>query len=81
MCSIATLVHSVVMTGIPLNGQQTTLVTSLMRGGGATVAKSDLVNLQLEINPIDRPGMDVVVKAALRPVQITYDFVSIFHEL
>lgn len=63
-----------VMTGIPLNGNQTTLVTSLV--GGAKEAQQDLVNLQLEISPIERPEMDVTVKAALRPIQITYDFVS-----
>lgn len=61
------------MTGIPLNGRQTTLVTSLV--GGAKVPQSDLVNLQLDISPIERPEMDVVVKANLMPVQIIYDFV------
>lgn len=63
------------MTGIPLNGRQTTLVTSLV--GGAKVPQLDLVKLQLDISPIDRPEMDVVVKAALMPIQITYDFVSV----
>lgn len=72
--SISTSVRSMVMTGIPLNRKQTTLVTSLV--GGAKKAGSDLVNLQIEISPIERPEMDVTVKAALRPLQIIYDFVS-----
>ena len=71
--SVATSVHSVEMTGIPLNGRQTTLVTSLM--GGANKPQPQLVNLQLEISPIDRPDLDVTVKAALSPIKITYDFV------
>ena len=64
-----------VMSGIPLDGHPTTLVTSLV-GGAAADAKADLVNLQLEVSPIERPDMDITVKAALRPIQITYDFVS-----
>ncbi len=63
-----------VMSGIPLDGQPTTLVTSLV--GGAKDARGDLVNLQLEVHPIERPEMDITVKAALRPIKITYDFVS-----
>lgn len=70
---MATSVQSVVMMGIPLNGRETTLVTSLM--GGAKKPQPQLVNLQLEISPIDRPDLDVTVKAALSPIKITYDFV------
>ena len=65
-----------IMSGISPEGgtgQKPTLVTSLV--GGAKEAREDLVNLQLEISPIERPDMDVTVKAALRPIQITYDFV------
>lgn len=61
------------MTGVPLNGRPTTLITSLV--GGAKKPQPQLVNLQLEISPIDRPDLDVTVKAALSPIQITYDFV------
>ena len=62
-----------VMEGLPHSGRTTTLVTSLV--GGASNATSQLVDLKLDVNPIDRPEMDITVKAALRPIQITYDFV------
>ncbi len=74
--SIATSVHSMEMEGIPLDGQKTTLVTSKV-GRAGKGPQADLVTLQLEVNPIERSDMDITVKAALRPIQIAYDFVSL----
>ncbi len=69
-----------VMEGVPHDGQPTTLVTSLV--GGVSESATHLVDLQLDVNPIDRPEMDIIVKAALRPIQITYDFVRLLsHDL
>lgn len=69
-----------VMEGVPHDGQPTTLVTSLV--GGVSESATHLVDLQLDVNPIDRPEMDITVKAALRPIQITYDFVRLLsHDL
>ena len=36
-----------------------------------------LVDVQLEMHPLNKPWMDVAVKAALQPMQITYDFVRV----
>ena len=40
-----------------------------------------LVDFQLEMHPLNKPWMDASVKAALQPMQITYDFVCIFFSL
>ena len=80
LSSICVAVGSMVMEGLPHSGRTTTLVTSLV--GGASDATSQLVDLKLDINPIDRPEMDVTVKAALfRPIQIIYDFVRLVADL
>ena len=68
-------VGSTVMQGVPHEGRTTTLVTSLV--GGASHSTEQLVNLQLDVNPIHRPDMDITVTAALQPLQITYDFVRL----
>ncbi len=60
------------MEGVPHDGQPTTLVTSLV--GGASESATHLVDFQLDVNPIDRPEMDITVKAALRSIQITNDY-------
>jgi len=73
--SVGLEVGSVVMEGVPHDYRTTTLLTSLV--GGASEANSHLVDLKLDLNPPDRPEMDVTVKAALRPIQITYDFVRL----
>ena len=73
--SMTAAVGSVVMEGMPHNNRTTTLVTSLV--GGASEVASHLVDLKLDLNPLDRPEMDITVKAALRPIQITYDFVRL----
>ena len=62
---------SMVMNGVPNAGHSTTMITSELGSG----VDSTLVNLALEINPLDRPEMDVTVKAVLKPLQITYDCV------
>ena len=61
------------MTGIP-HGPEPTIILSSHTGNGDT--EGPLVNFQLEMNPIDR-DLDVVVKAALRPIQLTYDEVNV----
>ncbi len=62
------------MEGVPNGNNRTTMITSKL---GSKDADATLVNLALEINPLERPEMDVTVKAVLKPLQITYDFVSI----
>ena len=74
-CSVDASVGSLSMSGVPgTDNSPTTLVTSNVEVG--VVKDAPLVEFQLEMNPLLRPELDVMVKAALRPIQITYDFVS-----
>lgn len=61
------------MLGIPHNGEQTVMVTSVSQDKQET---EPLVDFQLELNPLDREGMDVVVKTSVKPLRIVYDEVS-----
>lgn len=67
------------MSGIAKGNQATTIITSNI--GGNLDSEDHLVDLQLELNPLERPEMDVVIRTVLRPLQITYDFVSFFYSL
>ena len=62
------------MYGVPRGAQPTTLLSSHV---GATSDPTPLVIFQLELNPPER-DVDIAVKASLRPLQLTYDFVSLF---
>lgn len=74
--SVSASVGSMDMTGVPHGSCPTSLLSSKV--GGATTAAVDapLLKFGLELNPLDRPEMDVVVRADLRPIKITYDAVS-----
>ena len=61
------------MTGVPKPDHQTVMLSSDIPGVGKK--STPLVDFQLEIHPLSKPWMDVSVKAALQPMQITYDFV------
>ncbi len=61
------------MEGVPNGNNRTTMITSKLVSKDTDAT---LVNLALEINPLDRPEMDITVNAVLKPLQITYDFVS-----
>jgi hypothetical protein len=72
--SVATSVGSLSMTGIPNpGGRQTMMLSSNVPNVGKEA--KPLVDFQLEMHPLNKPWMDVSVKAALQPMQITYDFV------
>ena len=73
LCSVAASVGGIEMTGISHGPEPTILVTSKV---GGPVEATPLVEFKLEVNPLERPEMDMTVKAALKPIQITYDFVS-----
>ena len=65
------------MTGVPHDSCPTTLLSS--QGVGMTTTTTDdtpLLKFDLEINPLDQSDMDMVIRADLRPIQITYDAVS-----
>ena len=61
------------MEGVPNGNNRTTMITSKLVSKDTDAT---LVNLALEIKPLDRPEMDITVNAVLKPLQITYDFVS-----
>lgn len=62
------------MTGVPKpDGRQTIMLSSDVPGKGKEAPP--LVDFQLELNPLSKPWMDISVKTALQPMQITYDFV------
>ena len=73
LCSVAASVGGIEMTGISHGPDPTILVTSKV---GGPVEATPLVEFKLEVNPLERPEMDMTVKVALKPIQITYDFVS-----
>ena len=63
------------MTGIPHNGVDTRMITAGV--GGKEEAGGPLVDFSLELNPLERENMDIVIAASVRPLQITYDEVSV----
>lgn len=72
-CSISASVGSLSMTGVPKPDHQTMILSSDVPIAG-TEAKP-LINFQLEVHPLNKPWMDASIRAALQPMQITYDFV------
>ena len=74
--SVTASVGSLSMTGVPQPGGCQTMMLS---SNVPTVGKEakPLVDVQLEMHPLNKPWMDVAVKAALQPMQITYDFVCV----
>lgn len=74
--SVSASVGSMDMTGIPHGSCPTSLLSSQVGGATTTAVDAPLLKFGLELNPLDRPEMDVVVRAELRPIKITYDAVS-----
>ena len=66
-------VGAISMTGVPKPDHQTIMLSSDVSGKAKDAPP--LVDFQLEVHPLSKPWMDVSVKAALQPMQITYDFV------
>ena len=65
------------MTGVPHDSCPTTLLSSQVVGMATTTAgDTPLLKFDLEMNPLDQSDMDMVIRADLRPIQITYDAVS-----
>ena len=75
--SVQASVGKLEMCGVSHGDSPTVMITSNVGRASGEEGEHSLVDLQLEINPLDRPGMDVTVSAVLRPLQITYDFVSV----
>ena len=71
LLSVRAGVGGITATGIPHNGVETRMVTTGVCG--REERQGPLVDFQLELNPLERENMDVVVKASVRPLQITYD--------
>ena len=63
------------MSGIPHNGKQTVIVTSA--NFDKEEGKGPLINFELELNPLSREGMDMVLKTTVKPLRITYDEASV----
>ena len=60
----------VTVMGIPRDNQDTVMVTSVpMKGEG-------LLDFSLEINPLEKSNMDIVVMTTVNPLKIVYDEVS-----
>ncbi len=71
VCSVTAGVGGVTVVGIPRGNRETVMVTSTPRSGGER-----LVDFSLELNPLDRDNMDVVVMTTVNPLKIVYDEVS-----
>ena len=61
------------MNGVPKPNHETVILSSDVRNVGNKA--QPLIDFQLEMNPLSKPWMDISVKAALQPMQITYDLV------
>ncbi|XP_064395949.1 intermembrane lipid transfer protein VPS13A-like isoform X2 [Halichondria panicea] len=72
--SVRASVGTLEMEGVPNGNNRTTMITSKLVSKDTDAT---LVNLALEINPLDRPEMDITVNAVLKPLQITYDFATV----
>lgn len=65
------------MMGIPHNGVDTRMITAGV--GGREKEDGPLVDFSLELNPLERENMDIVVAASVRPLQIIYDEVCLLY--
>ena len=75
--SVSASVGSMYMTGVPHDSCPTILLSSQVVGVTTTTAgDTPLLKFGLEMNPLDQSDMDMVIRADLRPIQITYDAVS-----
>lgn len=78
-CSVGASVGGLVMFGVPCGSQPTTLLSSYLRlPGGLDSGSVPFVDFQLEYQVLDTEAdlARTAVKASVRPVQLTYDFVS-----
>ena len=75
LCSVTATIGSIDVLGVNGIGQ-TTMVTS-----GATPTNYDesLVDFCLELNPLQRDNMDLVVKATIKPLKIIYNEVGVVY--
>ena len=76
MCSVAAAVGCIDVFGLPRGDQQTVMVT-VASSPTTSISHKSLVDFSLEINPLDRDNMDLVVKAAVKPLKIIYDEVNV----
>ena len=68
--SVKACVGSIEMTGI---GQETKIIST----GVEEEKEGPLVDFQLEVNPLEREDMDLVIKTYVRPLKITYHEVQL----
>lgn len=59
------------MTGIPCDGQETEMISTGVVGK-ENGEEEPLVDFQLEVNPLEREEMDLVIKTYVRPLKIIY---------
>ena len=64
------------MTGISHDGQESVLISAGVAGTDDE-EEVPLVDFQLEVNPLEREDMDVLVRTYVRPLRITYDEVCL----
>lgn len=72
LISVNASVGGINVTGVSHDSQETLMVTADVGGDMG----SPLVNFQLEMNPLDRPEMDIVVRTNVQPLKVIYDEVS-----
>ena len=70
LISVNASVGGINVTGVSHDSQETLMVTADGDMG------SPLVNFQLEMNPLDRPEMDLIVRTNVQPLKVIYDEVS-----
>ena len=72
LISVNASVGGINVTGVSHDSQETLMVTADVDGDMG----SPLVNFQLEMNPLDRPEMDLIVRTNVQPLKVIYDEVS-----
>ena len=70
VCSVSANVGGVTVMGIPRDNRDTVMVSSVPKMG------EGLLDFSLEINPLDRSNMDMVVMTTVNPLKIVYDEVG-----
>ena len=69
ICSVEAGVGEISVNGLPHHGNDTVMV----RPDKGTYEDGPLVKFQLEMNPLERSEMDIIVTAAVRPLKVIYD--------
>ena len=73
--SVSASIGSIDVTGVSHDSHETMMVTADDR---SVVKGTDpLVHFQLELNPLDRENMDLIVKTNVRPLKVIYNEVGV----